>query len=171
MDVGFLSGEGEAGKADGAAESIDDSGNFGFGFGFGCGQWTGSDGRGDGDLGRDLDRLAAESAMMGFQGAGLVGKPLPSVVGGPRESENVMGEDAHGVEGLPELPIAKVGGAAKGVEEGGGSVGGMIATGLDPSLGPAEVILVGGGPDGQRVEALEEAQARRGEWLTVRRGV
>ena len=49
------------------------------------------------------------------------------------------------------LPVVKVGGAAWGVEEGGGGVGGAIAT--DPGQGvcPLDVILVGGGLDGQRV--------------------
>ena len=65
------------------------------------------------------------------------------------------------MHGLAELPIVKVGGATKGVEEGGGGVGGTIATGLGPDHGPADVVVAGGGLDGQRGEALEETLACR----------
>jgi len=70
-----------------------------------------------------------------------------------------------------ELPVGKMRGAAKGFKERCGGVGGTIAMGLRPSLGPVDVILVGGGLDGQRVKALEETQACRGVRVTVRRSV
>ena len=72
-----------------------------------------------------------------------------------------------------ELPVGKMLGAARGVEVGGGAISRTIAVGLDPSLGPADVILVGSGLDGQRVKALEETQACRGVRVrvTVRRSV
>ena len=57
-----------------------------------------------------------------------------------------------------ELPIVKVSGSAKGVEIGGGGVGGTIATGLGRGLGPSD-------------EALEEMLTDRGDWLPVRRNV
>ena len=60
---------------------------------------------------------------------------------------------------------------AKSGEEGGGGVGGAIATDSGPGLCPLEVILVSGGLDGQCLEALEEKQVCGGGRLTVRRGV
>ena len=63
-----------------------------------------------------------------------------------------MPHTAGRMPALPtELPVEKVGGAAQGVEEGGGGVGGAIATDLGPGFCPLDVILVGGGLDGQRV--------------------
>ena len=64
-----------------------------------------------------------------------------------------------------------IGWAAKGVEEGAGGVGGTIAMGLGPVFGPLDVILVGGGLDGQCNEPLEEALSGRGSWLPVRRNI
>ena len=82
-----------------------------------------------------------------------------------------MGEDVNGVHSLSELPVGKMRGTAEGVEEGGGGVGGTIATGLGPGFGSADVIVMGGGLDGQRGEALEKTLACRGGRLTVRRDV
>ena len=83
-----------------------------------------------------------------------------------------MPHTAGGTPALPtELPVVKVGGAAKGVEEGGGGVCGTIATGLGPGLGPLDEILAGGGLDGQLNEALEEVLPGRGSGLPVRRNV
>ena len=81
-----------------------------------------------------------------------------------------MPHTAGRMPALPtELPVGKVRGAAQGVEEGAGGVGGTIATGLGPGLGPLDLILVGGGLDGQRDEALEETLAGWGGRLPVRR--
>ncbi len=113
------------------------------------------------------DGLTAKRAMVGFQCPRLVGKPLPVIGPGPRQGENIMRQNVHGVHSLAELPVLKMRGAAKGVEEGAGGVGGTIATGLGPGLGPLDVILAGGGLDGQVNEALEETLAGRGDWLPV----
>ncbi len=81
-----------------------------------------------------------------------------------------MPHTAGGTPALPtELPVVKVAGAAKGVEERAGGIGGTIATGLGPGLGPLDIILAGVGLDGQRGGALEETLAGRGAWLPVRR--
>ena len=64
-----------------------------------------------------MDVLTAERAVVGFQCPGLVGKALPIVGSGPRQGENIVGEDVNGVHGLPELPVGKMGGAAKGVRK------------------------------------------------------
>ena len=82
-----------------------------------------------------------------------------------------MGQNVNGIHGLAELPVFNMCGAAKGVEECAGGVGGTMATGLGPVLGPLDVILVDGGLDGQRGEALEETLAGRGGWQPVRRNV
>ena len=81
------------------------------------------------------------------------------------------GQNVDGVHGLAELPVFNMCGPAKGVEECVGGVGGTIATGLGPILGPLDVILAGGGLDGEGDEALEEMLADRGVWLTVRRDI
>jgi hypothetical protein len=60
-----------------------------------------------------------------------------------------------------------MGGAAKGIEEGLGAFGGTVAKSFVPCFGPADVILVGGGLDGQSVEALEETLAGLGCRPTV----
>ena len=88
---------------------------------------------------------------------------------GDIEVGDIMCQNVNGTHGLAELPVVKVCGAAKGVEEGGGGGGGTIATGLGPGFGPLDVILVGGGLDGQLDEALEEMLAGLGECLPVRR--
>ena len=67
--------------------------------------------------------------------------------------------------------VGFVAGATKGVEEGAGGVGGTIATGLGLDLGPMDVVLVGGGLDGQINEALEVVLPGWGRWLPVRRNV
>jgi hypothetical protein len=61
-----------------------------------------------------------------------------------------------------ELPVGETCGAPEGIEEGMGAFGGTVAKSFVPGLGPADVILMGGGLDGQSVEALEEMLACRG---------
>ena len=83
-----------------------------------------------------------------------------------------MPHTAGGTPALPtELPVEKVAGATKGVEEGAGGVGGTIATDLGPVLGPVDIILTAGGLDGQLNEAFEEPLAGWGDGLLVRRNV
>jgi hypothetical protein len=62
-------------------------------------------------------------------------------------------------------------GTAEGIEECGGGVGGTVAKSFVPGLGPADVILVGGGLDGQHSKALKEMLAGRGFRPTVGWGV
>ena len=83
-----------------------------------------------------------------------------------------MPHTAGGTPALPtELPVFNMRGTAKGVEEGAGGGGGTIATGIGPGLGPVDIMLAGGGLDGQLNEALEEVLPGRGSWLPVRRNV
>ncbi len=49
-----------------------------------------------------------------------------------------------------------------GGDDGMGAFGGTVAKSFVPGLGPADVILMGGGLDGQCGEALEETLACRG---------
>ena len=70
-----------------------------------------------------------------------------------------------------ELPVGKMRGTAEGIEECGDGVGGTIAAGLGPGFRPVDVVVAGGGFDGQRVEALEEILAGRGFRPTVGWGV
>ena len=117
---------------------------------------AGQDAAGIWRQGSNLDAFATMRAMVGLQGPRLVGKAPPIKGRGPRESEDLKGQNAHGIHGLTELPVVEVGGSAKGVEEGGGGGGGTMATGLGPCLGPLDEIPAGGGLDGERDEALEE---------------
>jgi hypothetical protein len=74
-----------------------------------------------------------------------------------------MPNTAGGTPTLPqELPVGKLRGAPEGIEEGMRAFGGTVAKSFVPGLGPADVILMGGGLDGQSVEALEEMLACRG---------
>ena len=50
-----------------------------------------------------------------------------------------------------ELPVGKMCGAPEGIEEGLGAFGGPVAKSFVPGLGPADVILVGGGCSGTAV--------------------
>jgi len=158
---------GQASETDSAAQGIDNAGDFSVGLGQGAGRLR----RWGRDYGANLDDLAAKRAVIGLQGPRLIGKPAPIVGGCPREGKDLTSQNTHGVNRLAELPVVKVAGAAKGVEEGAGGVGGTIARCLGPGLGPLDVILVGGGLDGQRDEALEETLAGGGDRLPVRRNV
>ena len=70
-----------------------------------------------------------------------------------------------------ELPVGEMRGTAEGIEEGLGAFGGSVAKSFVPCFGPADVILVGGGLDGQHSKALEETLAGRGFRPTVGWGV
>jgi hypothetical protein len=110
------------------------------------------------------NRFTGEGAVIGFQGAGLVGKGLPVEGGSPGNGEDIAGEDAGGIQGLAELPVGDGSGTAKGVEKGLGAFRRMVAAGLDPGFRPADVIIAGGGFDGKCGDALDEfpAGGRRG---------
>ena len=72
-----------------------------------------------------------------------------------------MPHTTSGTPALPtELPVEKVAGATKGVEEGAGGVGGTIATGLGPVFGPLDVILVGGSPETRVTAPLGPVRSR-----------
>jgi hypothetical protein len=166
VDIGLLGGVGEAAKADGAAHRLRDavgflSGLWQRGIRVGWRRW--------GKDSADLDGFAAVGAVGGFQRFGLVGEPLPIEGGSPWQRENLASEDAGGMDGLAKLPVGQMGGAAQGVEVGGGGVCGAVAMGLDPSLGPADVIVAGGGPDGEGFKALEEVQPCRSRGGTIGR--
>jgi hypothetical protein len=53
--------------------------------------------------------------------------------------------------------------APEGIEKGLRAFGGTVAKSFVPGLCPADVILVGGGLDGQHNKALEETLAGRGK--------
>ena len=95
--------------------------------------------------GCDRDRFAGESAVVRFQGTGLVDEGLPGEGGCPWDGEDLAGEDAGGIDGLAELPIGEMGGTAKGIEIRLGAFGGLVAMSLGPRLCPADIIGVGGG--------------------------
>ena len=54
-------------------------------------------------------------------------------------------------------------GAAEGIEVRRGALGGLVAAGLGPRLGPADAVVAGGGFGGQGGEALEEPPTGRGD--------
>ena len=147
MDVGLLGGVGKASETDSAAQGIDNAGDFSGGLGQGAGRLR----RWGREFGTDLDGLTAKRAVAGFQRPGLIGKPAPIIGGCPLYGKDIPCQDTHGRHGLPELPVVKVGGAAEGIEERAGGVGGAIATGLGPGFCPADVKHVGGRLDRQRV--------------------
>ena len=66
------------------------------------------------------------------------------------------------------MPIGEIGGAAQGIEVGGGGDGGLVAMSLEPSLSPADVIVAGGGADGKSFKALEESSTGPESWRNYR---
>lgn len=110
VHIGFLAGDSEVLEADGAAEGVEDAGEFR------CGS-LGTGGSGDGlergcsshagELGADLDRFASKSPVVGLQGFGLIGGPLPVKGSRPWDSEDIASQDAGGIDGLAELPVGE----------------------------------------------------------------
>jgi len=122
-------------ETDGAAEGIDDANELRIGI-------TGA--RSSGEclkrrrsshlLGNPAhaDGFTGEGAVVGFEGAGLIGEGLPIEGGCPWDGEDITGENAGGVQRLARLPVLETGGTGEGVEPGLGAFGGLVAAGFDP---------------------------------------
>lgn len=107
-------------------------------------------------IGGDGMGFAQMGAVGGWQIAGFFGERVQGELGGPGEGEDVMGEEAQGMEGLAELSISDTGGAAEGIEERLGALGRSGAVGLGPEGGPPLEVGAGFFWDAEGVEALEE---------------
>jgi hypothetical protein len=75
--------------------------------------------------------------------AGLIGERVPGKIFGPGEGEAFDGQGADRLQRLAELPVGDAGGAAEGVEKGGGAIGGGGAVSLEPEAGPPAAIRQG----------------------------
>jgi hypothetical protein len=112
VNVGFLGGDGMPFESDGAAEGINEFGEFRLVMG-GLLRRLRLKNR---EFGAHLDRFTGEGAVVRLEGAGLIDEGLPVEGWRPWDGEDIAGEDAGGIGCLAKLPVGDGGGTAKGIE-------------------------------------------------------